>query len=389
MSASDNAAKRGTLAMPSLTAPRWAWALLLVASVPAHAVLSGGAYALAKAEAWSNGLPVLALDGAWSQGYRPCDCRQRAYATARLEWGAQMGWGDDPAASLWHIGALTRVEASADVSGDAAQIIYHYQSRTDPSEPGRYNADARVRHWKGRGLTIGTPAFKFGAYSLGLSWDHLRLSRLRSLETRGEAGYNADDSYSYQLHLRDDDSDAHRRFMAPAASEGAGDAVSLSFRWQGAPEAAGTGVPAWVTVSLDDAWSRLRWRGVNGDEADIDSRVATRTPEGYIEYQAALQGQYTRRTLEERIPVTVRMAAGWRALGQEWSLRLQHRAGLWQRWVGWQSPGAVNWRLGVEPLHHAFEVGVGWGGLNASFMADRLDDGAHAQAANLSWAFAF
>ena len=55
--------------------------------------------------------------------------------TARAEAGVQLPWGRQPDGRAWRVGAVGRVDGSARLSGDAAQALYHYQSRTDPDSP--------------------------------------------------------------------------------------------------------------------------------------------------------------------------------------------------------------------------------------------------------------
>jgi hypothetical protein len=353
-----------------------------------------GVYALAKAEAWSNGVPVLGLDGDWSRGYDAHAGPQRAYAFARAELGALVPSIWSGFASSWRIGALTRVEASGTLSGDAAEVLYRYQSQIDPDQPGSYNADSSILFWKGQGLTVHAPTVRLGAFSLDTSWDHLKLSRMRVVQTQGVATYNADGSYGYQMQARDDSWKTTEQFMRPPQSQGVGDAMSLSLRWQGdAPgqdkAEGGSFLPSWVALNVDDVWSLLQWQGINGNDAVLNSNVATRSPDGYIEYQAAINGQYTRRTLRERIPVGTQVQFGWRRPEGTWALRVNNRLGLWQRWVSWQSEGTVHWQLAAEPVHRAVQLGVAWRGMGASVMADRLDNGAHVQGGQLSWLLGF
>lgn len=353
-----------------------------------------GVYALAKAEAWSNGVPILSLDGDWSRGYDAHAGTQRAYAFARTEVGALIPSGWSGFASSWRIGALGRVEASGTLSGEAAEVIYRYQSQTDPDQAATYNADSSILFWKGRGLTVHAPTVRIGAFLLDMNWDHLKLSRMRTVQTQGQASYNSDGSYGYRMQARDDSWQTTERFMRPPEPEGVGDAMSLSLRWQNNVAKPGqvegfSALPSWMSLSIDDAWSLLQWQGINGNDAVLNSQVSSRTPEGYIEYQAAIQGKFTRRTLRERIPVGTQAQLGWRRPEGTWALKVHNRLGLWQRWLSWQSEGAVHWQVAAEPVHKAAQLGVEWRGLGASIMADRLDNGAHVQGGQLSWLLGF
>lgn len=363
--------------------------VLLVGSMSAAAQPSSshGLYVSMTAEAWSRGLPVMDLEGDWGAGYERSAADQRAYAMARAEAGA---WWRSPFSAdesrPWRLGLLVRADASARMTGEAAQVLYHYQSRTDPSQPVVYNADTRIQFWRGHGMALHAPALRLGGLQLDLGWDHMTLQRMRDLQTRGTVGYNVDQSYSYQGTLRDDDSQTRAIFMNPPATRGVGDALSLSLNWE-RPQAdqSGTFWPGHIKLQVDDAWSRLRWSGVNGNDAVLDSQVSQRTPEGYIEYRAAINGQYTRKSLVERIPVTTQFELGWPNELGEWQLRWQERLGLWQRWVAWRSTGDLVGQFAIEPTAGAWQIGLAWHGFNASFMADRLDRAAHARGVQLSW----
>lgn len=366
---------------PSSNSPRW------------------GVYATSSAEAWSNGVPVLALDGDWAKGYQQRTGSQHAYITGRAEAGAQFNLRADGRWAPWRLGVVARADASSRLSGQAAQVLYHYQSRTDPDQPVAYNADTDTLVWRGQGLALHAPPLHWGAFSLDLGWDHLTLKRMRALQSTGLVAYNADDSYRYQGQVRDDNSQTTQVFMQPPARTGVGDAVSVVLAWArpeapdtpdgDAPGSVASWWPARARLTVDDAWSSLRWQGVNGDDAVLDSQVSQRTADGYIEYRAAINGQYTRRTLRARIPPTAQLQLAWPSPQGEWSLRLKHRLGLWQGWLGWQSPGAVAWQLACEPVAGAVMLGVRWQGLSASVMGSGTNQAAHARGVQLSGAWPF
>lgn len=137
-----------------------------------------------------------------------------------------------------------------------------------------------------------------------------------------------------------------------------------------------------MTLRVDDAWSRLRWNGINGDDAVLLSDVAELG-------DARINGQYTRRNVTERIPVSTQLQAEWGGASGRWSVRVKNRVGLWQGWLGWQSAGPLSWSVAAEPFAGALQLGLDWRGLRASVMTDRLDNGAHARGAQLSWIGAF
>lgn len=355
--------------------------------------LWAGTYVQAELEAWSNGLPILDLDGDWGHGYERRAGMQRAYVSGRVEAGAAFRLplltSDEP----WRMGVLMRLDGSARASGDAAQVLYHYQSQTDPDQPVSYNVDTNTVYWRGRGVALHAPTQSWGGFKLDMGWDHMSLQRMRSLQTQGTVSYNADDSYTYVGTLHDDNAQASQYFLAPPAARGQGDALSFSLSWarpdEGVHASTWLWMPDMVRFRMDDVWSRLSWKGVNGDDAVLNSNVATRTPDGYIEYQAAINGVYTRRSMIERIPVSTQLQMAWAHDKGDVSLRVKNRLGLWQHWIGWQHKGVVAWRVEAEPVAGALLLGVDWRGLSASFMSGRLDNASHARGGQLSWAAPF
>jgi hypothetical protein len=331
-----------------------------------------------QAEAWSNGLPVMHLDGDWRQGYVRRQGTQRAYASARLEVGGWLHWplpAAGPPMQMWRLGALQRLDATAVMSGDAAEVLRLYQLRQDPDAPATYDAATRMRHWRGRGVAVHADWPLAAGWQLSMGWDAMALQRLRDLQTTGTVAYQADDSYAYRGTLHDDDSRYQALFMAAPASQGQGAACSLGLSWSPARSgwADGASEPWWpdrVSWRTDDAWSRLVWSGVNGNDAVLDSQVQTRDADGRVAYRAAIEGRYTRRTLVTDIPRRHSLALDWVRPSGRWSLQVVERIGLWQRWLAWQGEPAA-WgaqpMLALDPFARAWRAGVQWGGLSVSY----------------------
>lgn len=347
-----------------------------------------GGYAAVSAEAWSNGTPVLDLSGHWAKGYQRRDGEQRAYVEGRAEVGVAVPWFQQPDGRAWRVGALARVDGSARLSGQAAQALYHYQSHTDPTQSVTLDAQSDILYWVGRGVAVHAPLLDQAGFKLDVSLDHMSLSRLRALDSAGHVSYDlASDTYGYAGTLRDDYSQKRALFIRPPETQGAGDAVSFQLSWQSPREDAhGWSVSsAWPDrwqLTVQDAWSRLTWRGINGDDAKLQSQVAELG-------DARITGQYTRRTVVERIPIAATVQATWTHPEGLWTVQLKNRVGLWQRWLSWQNPGEWGWRVAVEPLAGAYQFGVVWKGLSAQLMTDRLDNGAHARGGQVSLTSSF
>lgn len=355
-----------------------------VAAQTASPLTGWGGYAEASMEAWSNGTPVLALDGRWAKGYERRTGEQGAYVTARAEAGIQLPWGRQADGRAWRVGAVGRVDGTARLSGDAAQALYHYQSQTDPDAPVTLDARSEIRYWTGHGVAVHAPVIHWDGFKLDASFEHLTLKRLRSLRSAGQVTYQTDDTYSYAGTLRDDHSKTFPPFAQAPEPEGMGQALSLALAWRktSSPDLASPWVPDRLSLQVSDAWSRLRWRGLNGDDAVLRSEVENLG-------DARITGSYTRRTVVERIPVTTQVRAEWARSAGLWSVRVKNRIGLWQGWLGWQHPGTVGWRVAVEPFAGAVQMGVDWKGLSASVMTDRMDNGAHARGGQLAWTGSF
>ncbi len=337
---------------------------------------AAGVYGELRAEAWSNGLPVLDLQGDWQPGYRRLQGTQRALASARAEAGAWWQWGE---AARLRLGALYRADATAVMSGDAAEVLRLYQQGRDPDQAAAYDAGTRMRHWTGRGLSAQAAVSLRPGWQLTLGLDALSLQRLRALRTTGQVSYLADGSYAYSGQLRDDDSRYQALFMTGPQAQGQGAALSLALqaeptRWASDADVAAA-LPTRLRLSVDDAWSRLTWGGVNGHDAVLDSQVQTRDAEGRVEYQAAIQGRYTRRTLVERIPVRSALQLDWQRPSGLWSLQVVTRLGLRQHWASWQGTGVVQPSVGVDPVARAWRAGLAWQGLQLGYTSG-LGDGA-------------
>jgi hypothetical protein len=396
-------ASAATLASPTVAFLRGTGALLLLsallAGVPfstiaADATTVVGAYVDVSAEAWSNGLPILDIDGTWRRGYKARKGTQRAYETGRAEAGLWWRWSGISADLPWRVGGLARVDASAITSGQAAEVLAAYQGKRDP-DVGSYDARVRGLLWKGTGWTIQLPACMSGSgeWCMTLAWDHMQLQRLRVTRTDGVASYLGDGNYGYQVQVRDDSWKTRAPFVGAPAPSGRGDALSLSWRWRAAPEmqadtpeadsptmrVLNTLKPVEWRVQIKDVWSSLRWADINTNLAVIDSNTSQRNAQGYIDVQPLIRGQYRQQNLHERIPITTRTDIAWQADAGQWTLMLQHRQGLWQRWLGWRGQGDVRPSVSVEPVMGVLQLGLGWGPMEVSAWTDRSDAAARAR----------
>jgi hypothetical protein len=327
-------------------------------------------YVLAESSTWSNGLPVLDPEGDWTRGYQARSGAQRAYQSVRAEAGIGFEVPGVPQAGRWQVGMLARSQSLIDLSGEAAQVLQAYQSRQDPQDPQTFMTQARVLSWRGRGLALHSPTWKFGPASVAVRAEWMQLKRLRISHAQGSVTYQGEGAYDYQLQVDDSSPSAHTYFLPKGDKLGQAQSLSLALGWQASDTVD-------LSVRVDDLWSRLHWAHLNALQANIDTQVASKTAEGYVEYQAAIQGQYTPGPLEVRIPRAVEAVAQWRRPEGQWALRLHHLGGLTQSWLGWHTPSSDGFGLAIEPRYRAMQWVANWRGLQAQVMFDRLDSEAH------------
>lgn len=335
-------------------------------------------YVLAESSTWSNGLPVMDPEGDWTRGYQARSGSQRAYQSVRAEAGVAFevpGW---PQAGRWQVGMLARSQSLIDLSGEAAQVLQAYQSRQDPQAPQTFMTQARVLSWRGRGLALHSPTWKFGPASVAVRTEWMTLKRLRTSQAQGAITYQGEGAYDYQLKVDDSSPSAQTVFLPRGDKLGQAQSLSLALGWQASDTVD-------LSLSVDDLWSRLHWAQLNALQANINTQVASKTPEGYVQYQAAIQGQYTPGPLNVRIPRAVEAVAQWRRPEGQWSLRLHQQGGLRQSWLGWHTLGADGFGVAIEPRYGAMQWGAHWRGLQAQLMFDRLDSAAHVRQWSLGY----
>jgi hypothetical protein len=342
----------------------------------------GGGYLIIHAEAVADDLPVLDLSGDWSRGYKDGGGGRTALISGRAEagfWFDGLGPWRTPG-EAYRLGALARVDGTARLSGDAARFLKVYQSKEDPP-PGTYDASINAQTWVGTGWTLTVPVCTdtVGRWCASLTWDQMRLKRLRTIETAGIVQYLSDGTYAFRMRAYDNDSRTQEPFLAAPGSSGTGSSFSLSMRWRQAhDEQTSTWVPSEVSVRVNDAWSRLHWPGMITNTATINSDTSQRDASGYINIQPLIQGRYARETVTERIAMTSSVHARWQAPdNSQWQLTVQYRDQLWQTWLGWQ--GGSSWRplIAVEPERRALKLGASWSGVDAVLWADQVDRAAN------------
>ena len=112
-------------------------------------------------------------------------------------------------------------------------------------------------------------------------------------------------------------------FAQAADRHGQGWSLSLALNYR--PQA------NWeASLQVADIASALRWRDVQVDESTLQSNITTRTPEGYINYEPAIQGQYVRRSVSQRIPMAVQAQWLWHRPEADWFVQAHHQWGAWQ-----------------------------------------------------------
>ena len=335
-------------------------------------------YVQASSSAWSNGLPVLDIDGPWTRGYQARSGTQRAYQDLAAEAGVALKVPGLPQAGVWRVGVLARSQALVELSGQAAEVVQAYQSRQDPAQPRVFDAHTRALSWRGRGVALHSPQMQWQGWTASASAQWMSLRYLRYAQSAGQVVYQGGGSYDYLLAVEDDSPSASTPFLARGAKRGQAQSVSVALGrevWPGLD----------LSFKVDDLWSRLRWPRLNALQATVNTQVATKTAEGYINYEPAVRGQFTPAVVDIRIPRAYQAMATWQRPEGQWSVRVHRQWGLQQTWLGWHTASADGFGVAVEPRFGAVQLGAQWRGLAAHAMFDRQDSSAHVRQWDLSY----
>ena len=365
------------------TRPRGSAAALLAAclsavSIASQAAGSWGAYAQVQGMAWSNGLPVADINGDWQAARLPVRKDLKGYAVVSAETGASGSPHAVADPGAWRLGVLYRQEVDVRLSPGAAAQVQAYQAQVDVAE-GTYDSRHQTRRWAGRGVVLHLPSLRWAQLQWGGSVQGLVLDKLSATATEGQTRFDAG-AYAYDIQLQEYNQRSRSDFLAPPATGGHGASASLDLQWR--PQA-----PWRLQLKVHDLWSRLTWQGIHLNQARINSAVSSLTEDGYLDYQAAIQGRYTPGKVVTRIPTTVEAQGHWQRPEGTWSVLLHRRSGLQQSWLQWQSPNELSWVLGLEPRAQALRAGLDWAGWSLRLMTDRFNGDATTQALSLSFAW--
>lgn len=325
-------------------------------------------------ETQSNGLPVLALDGDWSQGYRPSHQTLRAFDTLRVETG--IAHGD------WSLGLLWRQEAFAALSPKTAELLYYYQQRRDPTAPTSFETQADSLQWAGQGLTLTGPVLSTHGWNLRATLDLFQLRQLRELQTQGSASYLGSDGYAFNSQILDRHHTTQGVFTSPPAPTGTGWSLSLTVRKTLTEQLD-------FSLALNDLASQLDWPRINVESSRINSEVKSRNAQGYVEYAPLLSGNYQSQAVQTRLPFGVHAQLQWRQGSGVWILDATQRYDLQQIWLGhagrFAPIPAMGWSAQIDPRNSALALGMSFGSLALRVGWDNLNTAGQLRSVQLNW----
>ncbi len=336
--------------------------------------------AQAEDTALGEGLPVLALDRQdWPRFRSDTSGTARAARSLRAELLATHPSG-------WQFSAVVRAEAWLEASPDAVTVAALDTTHTDPTGPQSFTLAARSQSWQGQGIKVGTPWWALdhaGTWHWRANAQLLNLTKLRTDEITGSIAYSGAGVYDFNLAGQRANTSITGPFLPASGTGGQGASLSVAFKgepWPGLQ----------LQVQADDLLSHLEWQSMATDISALNSQVATRAPDGTLNYAALLNGRMALATLNERIGTHWRVNARWALEGLPASAvtaRAEYVAGMRQFWLGWDSVYAekTKWHWEIEPQRRALSAGLSWGHWQALMATDGQGDSTEYRRWSLGW----
>jgi hypothetical protein len=363
-------------AAPWLAAPpAWLPERLPVAERGPNWQLQGVAAAISASDATA----VRDIDGDWAR-YHPRGGRNAALQSARLEALASRAG--------WELGITARSTLLIEGSRGAFDLVHAYRQR-DASSAGGPLALAVAQTGV---VTAGLRVARSGALPLPpaagqLQWTAaltaLSVRRVQRATVDGTAELTTTGGPA-RFDVQTLQQDSGRRFGGRGQPDatGSGASADLGLAWQ-RPDG------WWVSLSVVDAASWLRVRGVATEQLALSSATRGVDERGYLDYGPLLTGRDSAQDLRLHLPrqgsltVGAPAAALWPALGPGAAVGLR-----WQRigavdlpsaWAAAPLAPGWAWQLEAEPRFHTLGVGLQHQALALMLRSDSLRIG-HARA---------
>ena len=352
--------------------PAWASmpAGLLPQRLPVAAAPSGSHWLL-HAEATdfsaSDATPVRDFSGDWAR-YQPRGGRNAALQQARLELAISDG--------DWELGATLRSDILITGSRGAFDLVHAYKQRQTLADGSALAVDAQEIGviWAGlraaRSWTL-LPARAADAAGLRLTAAVTPLSvrRVQLTSAQGTVAYSNAAGYRFDASTSQQDSHRQLSGWGTVDTTGSGLTSDLGLLWQPGP--------SWfANLSLVDAASRLRVRGVATETMTLSSSTRGVDDRGYLDYHPLLNGRDSASDLRLRLQRKWSATAGvlahdlWAAapagsqLGARWE-----RIGALDLPALWASlPLAPGWALQLDAETRFRSLGLGVQGRYAALM---------------------
>lgn len=354
-----------------------AWAAMPATLLPQRLPVPGAAAPAAADAGWrlraeaadfeaDDVTAVRDLDGDWAR-YHPRGGRNRALQSARLELAA--------ARAGWELAAALRSEILIEGSRGAFDVVQAYKQRRTPADGSAYAVDARERGVVLAGLR-GARSWALGeaggaagpAWQLTGALTLLSVRRVQQVDASGAVGYSTAGGYAFDAVTRRLDAAKTFGSFGTEDARGQGFSADLGLLWQ--PTAR-----SFVNLSVVDALSRLRVRGVAQEDARLSSATRQTDANGYLDYKPLISGRYSAADLRWRLPRKVVVAAGWQpdgwAPGSVVGARWEQVDGLQLPavWGQWSLGGlAAGWALQADAELRFRTLGLGLRGPGVQLM---------------------
>jgi hypothetical protein len=316
-----------------------------------------------------QGLPVMALDTAdWPKHRSGKPPLTKAWRSLSTELMATHATG-------WRMAAMARSEAWLHANADAVDLAALDAAGADPAVARNFNLYARMQSWQGEGVKVGTSWWPLDA-AARWQWQAdaqlFRLRQLREAELSGNVRYLGAGAYDFDAQSQRSNTSITSPFLPPSGPLGLG--ASLSVALTGQP------LPGWrVDLRADDLFSQLKWSNLATDANVLNSQVTSRAPDGNLDYGPLIKGKKSLLDVTNQMSVNWQARLAWSAFesngsSEELTIRASRKAEICQTWLGWDSGPKpyerLRWRVEVEPVFHALQLGLNWRGWQVMLASD-------------------
>lgn len=331
---------------------------LLAVNNPATNGTERGVYASMQAFEGNDQVAMRQYGGDWQGDYSPRSGTNLGLLAARAEAGVQ--WNG------YRLGGLYRGEALVEASRDTSDLVRGEKTRTGYESGRPYGVDYRIKGFEADGVRLSKSFQMAWGADWQLDWgggaSYLRGKRIKLESITGQVtSITTPASVSFGASLDDIDSNKPN-VVAQNAPLGEGyslDAGLVLRRRDGLR----------LEAAVNDLAGRMNWRNLPRNVMTANSATAFYDASGYINYRAALNGQYSSTELTQALDPKVWLAVAYPLDNFEVQGAASFTRGYWFPQAGvayhlnpaWQVKADYDFHfktVGLDLRHRWFSVGL-------------------------------